>query len=60
MSTKKQSVVDCISHDLMGTPNVTYKVADADWNGTRVDILDMLALSVLGSLPPLLIETQNT
>ncbi|CEG83720.1 hypothetical protein RMATCC62417_17596 [Rhizopus microsporus] len=60
MLMKNQSVVDFISHDSMGTPNGTYKVADADWNGTRPDILYMPALSALGFLPPLLIEIQNT
>jgi hypothetical protein len=60
MLLKNQSVVDFISHDLMGTPNGSYKVADADWNGTRSDILYMPALSAMDSLPPLLIEIQHT
>ncbi|EIE75502.1 hypothetical protein RO3G_00206 [Rhizopus delemar RA 99-880] len=30
MLIKNQSVVDFISHDLMSTPNGTYKVAGAD------------------------------
>lgn len=60
MLLKNQSVVDFISHDLMDTPNSTYKIADADWNGTRSDVLYMPPLSALGSLPPLLIEIQHT
>lgn len=38
----------------------TYQVADADWIGTQSDVLYMPAFSALGSLPPLLVEIQNT
>ncbi|ORX43581.1 hypothetical protein DM01DRAFT_1340727 [Hesseltinella vesiculosa] len=36
------------------------KVADADWNGTRPDVLYLPTPAVLNSLPPLLAEIQNT
>ncbi|KAG0164952.1 hypothetical protein DFQ29_001895, partial [Apophysomyces sp. BC1021] len=60
MILKNQKVVDLVSHDLMDTPSGSYMTADADWNGTRSDVLYMPAKVSLNSLPPLLIEVQNT
>ncbi|RCH94317.1 hypothetical protein CU098_005485, partial [Rhizopus stolonifer] len=54
-----QKVVDLVS-DSVDTPSGSYMTANADWNGTRSDVLYMPAKVSLNSLPPLLIEVQNT
>ncbi|CAO3696164.1 unnamed protein product [Rhizopus microsporus] len=60
MILKNQKVVDLVSHNLMDTSSGSYMIGDTDWNSTRSDILYIPAKASLTSLPPLLIEVQNT